>query len=106
MRQFGLTALLASAALMAFVSAPFAQSRSWQGGVMPMDFDGNGERHYHVYGYYGPLVPPIASEDQTSVNAHLASERSNHHARDSSHRPRAVVADVEHMVRINSVTSK
>jgi len=106
MRQVGLTVLLVSAALMAFVSALFAQARVWEGGVMPMDFDGNGKRHYHVYGYYGPLEPPIASEAQASVNTHLSSEHPNHNAIVSSHRLHKVTADVEKTVRIDSQTSK
>ena len=39
---------------------PFAQTREAFGPVLPMVFDGQGGRHYCLYGYYGPFDPPIA----------------------------------------------
>jgi hypothetical protein len=56
-RKIGLTALFVSAVLMIFISATGAQSRVWEGDVMPMNFGSYGERHYHIYGYYGTFVP-------------------------------------------------
>ena len=44
------------------------QTREAFGPVLPMVFDGQGGRHYCLYGYYGPFDPPIApANDYTTV---------------------------------------
>ena len=49
-------------------SPAFAQSRDALGPVLPMVFDGQGGRHYCLYGYYGPFDPPISpANDYTTV---------------------------------------
>ncbi|SRR6266851_3463761 len=50
-------------------SMAFAQTREVFGPVLPMIYDGQGGRHYCLYGYDGPLDPPIASrsDDNTVV---------------------------------------
>ena len=49
-------------------SPAFAQSRDAFGPVLPMVFDGQGGRHYCLYGYHGPFDPPIAPKsDYTTV---------------------------------------
>jgi len=42
------------------ISMAFAQTREAFGPVLPMVFDGQGGRHYCLYGYHGPFDPPIA----------------------------------------------
>ena len=54
--------LLAVVALMGITSSTFAQS--WEpadgtGNVLPTVYDLQGGKHRYVYGYYGPLFPPI-----------------------------------------------
>ncbi len=44
-------------------SPAFAQARAWEGCVLPFIFGSQGERHYYVNGYSGPLDPPMASQD-------------------------------------------
>ena len=64
MRPVRFIAPLVGAFLMTFATALCAQSRGSEGNVMPMDFGHEGERHYHAFGYYGPFVPPIVSQDR------------------------------------------
>jgi hypothetical protein len=47
----------------------FSQTREAYGPVLPMIYDAQGGRHYCLYGYYGPLDPPIAASggDDTIV---------------------------------------
>ncbi len=40
-----------------------AQARAWEGCVLPFIFGSQGERHYYVNGYSGPLDPPMDSHD-------------------------------------------
>jgi hypothetical protein len=54
--------VLSLSVVLSTASPVFAQSRVWEGGVMPMMFDARGTRHYYAYGYYGPLVPLIESQ--------------------------------------------
>ena len=54
--------------MMCPASPAFAQSRDAFGPVLPMVFDGQGGRHYCLYGYHGPFDPPIAPKsDYTTV---------------------------------------
>ena len=48
------------AAAVLYPTMPFAQTREAFGPVLPMVFDGQGGRHYCLYGYHGPFDPPIA----------------------------------------------
>ena len=49
---------IAIAALPA-ASIAFAQTREVFGPVLPMIYDGQGGRHYCLYGYDGPFDPPM-----------------------------------------------
>jgi hypothetical protein len=40
-------------------SIAFAQTREVFGPVLPMIYDGQGGRHYCLYGYDGPFDPPM-----------------------------------------------
>jgi hypothetical protein len=62
-------ALLVAIAALSPASMAFAQTREVFGPVLPMIYDGQGGRHYCLYGYYGPFDPQIApnSEDNTIV---------------------------------------
>jgi hypothetical protein len=44
-------------------SSAFAQARAWEGCVLPFTFGSQGERHYYVNGYSGPMDPPMGSHD-------------------------------------------
>jgi len=49
-------------------SVAFGQTRDAFGPVLPMVFDGQGGRHYCLYGYYGPFDPSITpADDYTTV---------------------------------------
>ena len=49
-------------------STALGQTREAFGPVLPMVFDGQGGRHYCLYGYYGPFDPSIApASDYTTV---------------------------------------
>jgi hypothetical protein len=54
-------ALLVAIAALSPASIAFAQTREVFGPVLPMIYDGQGGRHYCLYGYDGPFDPPIAS---------------------------------------------
>jgi hypothetical protein len=62
-------ALLIVFAALSPAPVAFAQTREIFGPVLPMIYDGQGERHYCLYGYDGPLDPPMASrsDDNTIV---------------------------------------
>jgi hypothetical protein len=58
--------LFAVVALTGIASPAFAQS--WEpatgsGNSLPTVYDLQGGKHRYVYGYYGPLFPPISSQD-------------------------------------------
>ena len=63
--------LALSIAIAALSPAPMAFAQAFEvfGPVMPMIYDGQGGRHYCLYGYDGPFDPPIASrgDDNTIV---------------------------------------
>jgi hypothetical protein len=54
-------ALLIAIAALSPASMAFAQTREAFGPVLPMIYDGQGGRHYCLYGYDGPFDPPMAS---------------------------------------------
>ena len=62
-------ALLAAIAALSPASMAFAQTREVFGPVLPMIYDGQGGRHYCLYGYDGPFDPPMppGSADNTVV---------------------------------------
>jgi hypothetical protein len=68
-------------------STAFGQTREAFGPVLPMVFDGQGGRHYCLYGYYGPFDPSIApSSDYSTLvcpheNSQALSIRSAHEGR-------------------------
>jgi hypothetical protein len=53
-------ALLIAIAALFPASVAFAQTREIFGPVLPMIYDGQGGRHYCLYGYDGPFDPPMA----------------------------------------------
>jgi hypothetical protein len=55
----------------------FAQGHVLEGNILPMDYDGEGGRHYRVYGYYGDYTPDMPSDKKG--RARLVS-RSRHRA--------------------------
>jgi len=60
--------LCMAVAMVCLASMAFAQSREIFGPVLPMVYDGQGGRHYCLYGYYGPFDPAIApANDYTTV---------------------------------------
>jgi hypothetical protein len=65
------TPFVAVASWRGTASPALAQSRSWEGSIFPVEFDATGVRHYFTYGYYGPLVPPIVSQNG-GITAHFA----------------------------------
>ena len=62
-------ALLIATAALSPSSMAFAQTREIFGPVLPMIYDGQGGRHYCLYGYDGPFDPPMpsGSADNTIV---------------------------------------
>jgi hypothetical protein len=42
----------------------FGQAHVLEGNVLPMEYDGEGGRHYLMYGYYGPHDPPMPHESK------------------------------------------
>jgi hypothetical protein len=80
-------ALCMTVAMVCPASMAFAQTREAFGPVLPMVFDGQGGRHYCLYGYYGPFDPPIVpASDYTTVvcpheNSQALSIRSAHEGR-------------------------
>jgi hypothetical protein len=62
-------ALLGAIAALSPASIASAQTREVFGPVLPMIYDGQGGRHYCLYGNCGPFDPPTAShsEDNTIV---------------------------------------
>ena len=61
-------AFFMTVAMMCPASTAFAQTRETFGPVLPMVFDGQGGRHYCLYGYYGPFDPSISpANDYTTL---------------------------------------
>ena len=61
-------AFFMTVAMMCPASTAFAQTREAFGPVLPMVFDGQGGRHYCLYGYYGPFDPSISpANDYTTL---------------------------------------
>ena len=59
----GLAFVVATAtAIVCSVSTALAQTFEAFGPVLPMEYDRYGARHYHMYGWYGPYVPPMPSQ--------------------------------------------
>ena len=58
-----LSFVFAATSALITASQAFAQTRAWEGCIFPMQFGRQGERHYYMYGYNGPLVPPLAPEN-------------------------------------------
>ena len=52
-------ALSIAIAALSSASMAFAQTREIFGPVLPMIYDGQGGRHYCLYGYDGPFDPPM-----------------------------------------------
>ena len=52
-------ALSIAIAALSPASMAFAQTREIFGPVLPMIYDGQGGRHYCLYGYDGPVDPPM-----------------------------------------------
>ena len=48
-------------------SVTFAQTVELFGPVLPMIYDGQGGRHYCLYGYEGPFDPSIASQSDNII---------------------------------------
>jgi hypothetical protein len=67
-KRLALTFSITIAALFP-ASMTFAQTVELFGPVFPMTYDGQGGRHYCLYGYDGPLDPPILgrADDNTAV---------------------------------------
>ena len=62
------SALAFSFAIAALTPATaLAQSRELFGPVLPMVYDGQGGRHYCLYGYDAPFDPPMASRDDDNI---------------------------------------
>jgi hypothetical protein len=55
-------------ALLGSTPHAFAQARAWEGCVLPMQFGGQGERHYYANGYGGQFDPPM-SRPQVAASA-------------------------------------
>jgi hypothetical protein len=60
-------ALLIAVAALSPASMAFAQSRTNFGPELPSIFDGQGGRHYCLYGYDGPFDPPMASRSDENI---------------------------------------
>ena len=57
-----------AAVVLCLPSMAFDQSREIFGPVLPMVYDGQGGRHYCLYGYHGPFDPSIdPKSDYTTV---------------------------------------
>jgi hypothetical protein len=66
--------------MLAMCGAPapaFAQAHVLEGNILPMDYDGEGGRHYLMYGYYGDHMPDMPSHKK-GMSRHVS--RSKHHA--------------------------
>jgi len=74
----GVTALLSTA------SPVFAQAKQEiYGPVLPMEYDGEGGRHWMEYGYSGPWLPPLVWEKglvKTAPNKYAAGTSGLGHA--------------------------
>jgi len=54
----------------------FAQAHVLEGNTLPMDYDGEGGRHYRMYGYYGDYDPARPSDTKGKPRH---GSRSGHH---------------------------
>ena len=60
-------ALSIAIAALSPASMTLAQTREIFGPVLPMIYDGQGGRHYCLYGYDGPFDPPMASRGDDNI---------------------------------------
>ena len=60
-------ALSIAIAALSSASMALAQTREIFGPVLPMIYDGQGGRHYCLYGYDGPFDPPMASRIDDNI---------------------------------------
>ena len=60
-------ALSIAIAALSPASVTFAQTVELFGPVLPMIYDGQGGRHYCLYGYEGPFDPSIASQSDNII---------------------------------------
>ena len=60
-------ALSIAIAALSPASVTFAQTVELFGPVLPMVYDGQGGRHYCLYGYEGPFDPSIASQSDDNI---------------------------------------
>ena len=60
-------ALSIAIAALSPASMTLAQTREIFGPVLPMIYDGQGGRHYCLYGYDGPFDPPMASRSDDNI---------------------------------------
>ena len=60
-------ALSIAIATLSTASMAFAQTRELFGPVLPMIYDGQGGRHYCLYGYDGPFDPPMAPRSDDNI---------------------------------------
>jgi hypothetical protein len=74
-----LVAAISLTALLSIATPVLAQAKQEiYGPVLPMEYGGEGERHWMEYGYSGPWIPPLVWEENLAKVAH------NHHARGPS----------------------
>jgi len=56
--------LIAALALSSLPSPASAQTyHEFFGPPLPLVFDAEGARHWCLYGYYGPFIPPVTSKE-------------------------------------------
>ena len=60
-------ALSIAIAALSPASMTLAQTREIFGPVLPMIYDGQGGRHYCLYGYDGPFDPPMARRSDDNI---------------------------------------
>jgi hypothetical protein len=60
-------ALLVAIGALSHASMAFAQTHELYGPVLPMIYDGQGGRHYCLYGYDGLFDPPIARRSDDNI---------------------------------------
>ena len=60
--------LIAAVALSSLASpAPAQTYHEFFGPATPLVFDAQGARHWCLYGYYGPFIPPMTSKDTNII---------------------------------------
>jgi hypothetical protein len=47
-------------------TSAFAQAKTLEGNAFPVHYDRDGVQHYPMYGYYGPMAPPMPGETKSS----------------------------------------